>query len=126
MPLFNIVGVTNLHSTLRLPVLSSLVNSEKITWCLECLQSAAGKYRIREPYCVVTDCEITFVNGLQTVPFFVSSWNILCIWHINQKVAEHCKVGLSGEEWEYLCQQLKNLWAMPTESEFQRQWQALY
>ena len=126
MPLFNIVGVTNLHSTFEITCafLSGKLEAD-YTWCLECLQSVAGKYQIREPYCVVTDSEIALVNGLQTVPFFVSSRNILCIWHINQKVAEHFKVGLTDKEWEYLCQQLKNLWAMPTKSEFCKHWQTL-
>ena len=108
MPLFNIVGVSNTHRTFEVGLgFLSQELQEDYEWCLQCLQSIASKQQIRSPYCVITDCEIALMNGLESISFFKTARNILCIWHINSKnIAGKCKSGLTEEQWTELIQSI--------------------
>ena len=37
------------------------------------------------PHAVITDRDLALMNALQRVPFFIHSFNILCIWQIKQE-----------------------------------------
>ena len=61
------------------------------------------------PHAVVTDRDLALMKALQHVPFFIHSFNILCIWHINKNIAKNCKIGIEQEEWDKLIKKLNSI-----------------
>src|SRR4051794_25703987 len=64
------------------------------------------------------------MNGLESISFFKTARNILCIWPINSKnIAGKCKSGLTEEQWTQLIQSINFVWESPTEEAFRMNWQ---
>jgi len=62
------------------------------------------------------------MNSLQHVPFFINSFNILCVWHINKNIAKNCKFGIELEEWEKIMKEINLVWKLDTKELYDSNW----
>src|SRR5438309_6426319 len=76
------------------------------------------------PHPIITDQDLALMNALQRVPYFIHSFNILCIWHVNKNIAKNCKIGIEQEEWDTMMKKLNSVWQSPTKELFDSNWEA--
>jgi len=64
-------------------------SEEDFSWALERLKSLYTISNTRLPSVILTDCCIACINAVGT--WFLSSKLLLCLWHANKAVLQHCR-----------------------------------
>ena len=90
VPLFTIIGVTNLGTTFTL-ALSFLASEEKeeYIWALKQLKNLYKAIHFSHPISIVTDADKALISAIQSI--FPRSQKLLCRWHIAKNIASHCR-----------------------------------
>ncbi|KAJ9542274.1 hypothetical protein OSB04_028780 [Centaurea solstitialis] len=113
MPLLEIVGVTSTNKTFSIAFV--FMHEEKVPnyiWALECLKS--NIYDNFYPSAIVTDRELALINACKKV--FPTAKRLLCRWHINHNVINHCRPMIqNSQEWSSFYQSWSSLLESPNE-----------
>ena len=72
---------------------------------------------ITGPGAISTDCDQALRNALSTV--FPSSAALLCSWHTNKNIQQHCKGAMNRDTWERFIQDWNSIIASRTEEEYE-------
>lgn len=103
LPLLHIVGTTNTHRSFTI-AMCFLTNEkqDQYEWALKQVkeviyQNEDQNINVKLPEMFATDAETALINAIGIV--FPDSVHILCVWHINQNIAKHCKNKFPEPDW---------------------------
>lgn len=80
-------------------------------------QSLQTPVIITGPDAISTDCDQALRNALSTI--FPDSATLLCSWHTNKNIQQHCKGLLNREDWERFIQAWNGIISSQTEQEYE-------
>ena len=134
MPLLNVVGITNLSTTIEAFLCFLPGELERdYTVAIDWISSICRQYEIIPPNAIGTDYEKAIMRALCTNDYFAGSYNFICIWHINQNILKKWKlyIGASIDEADNqrvsaqkeFHSEIAKVWQAPTEVQFLREWQ---
>ena len=100
---------------------------ESYSWALGCIKELFSKLNtptiILGPGAIATDCDQALRNAIATV--FPESPALLCAWHANKNIQEHCKGKFSTTEaWEIFLKAWQAIISAKTEEEYIEQLQS--
>ncbi|KAE8996750.1 hypothetical protein PR001_g19771 [Phytophthora rubi] len=90
MPLFNIVGVTGMNTTIHIAQVFLIGEEEQdFQWALRQLEHLLSQQGIPPPQVFLTDRDLALLNALEEV--FPDTPALLCLWHIMKDVQAHAR-----------------------------------
>ncbi|CAG8694673.1 13890_t:CDS:2 [Cetraspora pellucida] len=95
-------------------------DEEDYLWVLTCITKLFNG--VLQPKVIVTDRELALMNALNIT--FLSSANLLCLWHINKNIMKNCKSRFETvNEWQAFLSECNNVVYSQTEDEFNIKWE---
>jgi hypothetical protein len=89
MTLVNVSVVTATNQTVLLgQAFLSLLEIVGYLWLMKYLKKLYIKLELEDPASIATDTEQALVTAIRRV--FPTSKHLLCVWHVNKCVEEHC------------------------------------